>query len=200
VTRSSTATTSSCCRAAAAVALLLLATGCFAKGPRFAGYDPIVEGEGRLYVYRPAGSIGQGSPINLDLNGTRLAELRNDGYVSVALPPGSYQLIAGFGGLTPDVRYAFRIAPNRATFCGFGARFGVVYSTISLACSDDADAHYQLGQCKLEPLEPAWSSASAALAPGPPPPPTAEETKCAKQPSWIRDRRTSPGKGDDECR
>jgi hypothetical protein len=172
------------------VALALVASGCYATGPLFAGYDPISEGEGRL----PTGSAGQGSPVDVSLNGRALASLRNDGFVSVPLQPGDYELTAYMGGLTPQVGQRFRIAPGRATFCGYKSSTNVILIMFEIACSDDAEAHAALGQCKREPIEPGWVGAAgeATLPPAP------EQPKCPKPPSWRSARRTTPE--DEECR
>lgn len=176
-------------------ALALVASGCYATGPLFAGYDPIAAGEGRLYVYRPGGSAGQGSSVDLSLNGRALATLRNDGFVSVPLQPGDYVLTAYMGGLTPQVGQRFRIAPGRATFCGYKSSTNLVLITFEIACGDDAEAHHALRQCKREPIEPGWIGASGEATP---PPALPEPPKCPKQPSWRSKRRTTPE--DEECR
>lgn len=144
------------------LAIALAATGCFAKGDPFSPYDPIFEGEGRLYVYRPAAFANSGGEMNFVLNGKALATLRNDGYVSVSLKPDEYALTAEWPTNIQNlesVTERFRQRAGRAIFCRYKTSTNVVTISWRLDCGESEETHAAIRGCKKEPFEPGmgWS-------------------------------------------
>lgn len=139
------------------VALALVTSGCHATGPRFAGYDPISEGEGRLYVYRSAESSRDLDEVAFAIDDARLVNLDIGGYATARLRPGIYRMSAWFDGwgldLEPAIDRDFRVARGRAVFCRFSSSRGLVIGERALECSDDAEAHAELRACRLQPLD-----------------------------------------------
>jgi Protein of unknown function (DUF2846) len=137
------------------LSLVWALAGCFAKGTPFTQHDPIFEGEGRLYVYRPVAFTNSGGAIDFVLNGKALSRIRNDGYVSLSLPPGSHTLVAEFpmnmANLQPVGR-SFRIRAGRAMYCGYSSSTNGIQIMWRLDCSDDQEAHSELRGCKREPF------------------------------------------------
>jgi hypothetical protein len=82
------------CLAACAV-LAAIVAGCAADGPR---YQPTLErkqGEGLIYIYRPAGEvIGRGESPYVEVGDKSLGRLSAGAYVTISVPPGEHEVTA----------------------------------------------------------------------------------------------------------
>ncbi len=76
------------------IAAALLA-GCSATGPRFAE-QPVPTGRALVYVYRPGNAAFIARTVGLEINGTRVAGLKNSGYVAIDVAPGTHDVKAAW--------------------------------------------------------------------------------------------------------
>ncbi len=95
-------------------ALLVLVAGCATKRPQnaqdFHAETQSHEGFARLYIYRPPTKIGRAIWSDVSLNGTTVVGLKNDGYTTILIKPGRYEIttkdtsiISGFGNISGTI-------------------------------------------------------------------------------------------------
>lgn len=152
MTRSSTATISSCTRALLATAALAVA--CQSPGPPFAGFARVPPGRAQLYVYRPAFAIETTPAVIFRLDGNDLAHVRNGGYATVSLPPGTHTLSVGPDGLnvSPTLERRIELAEGQSLACGYTSEGSPGAVDWQLACADANQVPPDLASCALEPL------------------------------------------------
>ena len=78
--------------------LTLFLTGCAGvgyggkQGSPFVSLDPIKDGWGQIYIYRPYQKFWLLAYPNISVNGEIVGELRNGTYISIDVPPGEHDL------------------------------------------------------------------------------------------------------------
>ncbi|MFI5314747.1 MAG: hypothetical protein ACHQ6T_03530 [Myxococcota bacterium] len=137
--------------------LLLLVAGCASPPDSgFAEYASIPPGQSRLYVYRAAGAPGPRDAGGVDVDHRPLSSLEKGQYVSVVLPPGRVEVVAGVTSGTPLVRLPAReveLAADRATYCSVSARLDGLAVLWDLDCGRDPDQHAELRACRRGKLD-----------------------------------------------
>lgn len=76
------------------VAVALLA-GCSAMGPRFVD-EPAPADKARVYIYRPDSMAFKARSLGVEVNATRVATLKNNGYLVFDVPPGAHDVKIGW--------------------------------------------------------------------------------------------------------
>lgn len=104
------------------ITLLLFISGCasVAKGPLFTESELTNDGASVAYIYRPKLDASNSlSPVqnigtlNLIIDGKRVAQLPQDGYVPITLSAGNYIISYSLFGDIPLVNVKLSVQPNQ---------------------------------------------------------------------------------------
>ena len=132
--------------------LLTLLTGCTAtglggqKGSLFTGFEPVEDGAGQIYIYRPYKTFWLKAYPNVIINDELVGELRNGTYIVVNVPSGNHKIILPSNNFwaIPSMSTELEVEKGQRIFLRVGAKldsvlpiylgsFGVVSMTASAA-------------------------------------------------------------------
>ena len=112
------------------ICLPLLLLGCAASGPQFRGLAPVPENAADIVLYRTDDLLDGGSAWRVDLDGKKIAVLRNTGYALVPVAPGSHTLELRAGGLVVSTFFPIAlpvsVEANARVFVRAGVQLGAV--------------------------------------------------------------------------
>lgn len=72
-----------------------IVAGCSATGPQFSE-QPVASDKALVYIYRPDSGAFKARTLGVDINGARVAGLKNNGFVALDLVPGSHDVKLGW--------------------------------------------------------------------------------------------------------
>jgi len=92
---------------ALAIGLACALAAC-ATGPKFSGFEQTPPGKGDIYVYREAKLFASVQDFEIAVDGMKVGDLSNGGYLKIQVGPGAHlvraSINAGFGMASKDAR------------------------------------------------------------------------------------------------
>ena len=128
--------------------IYLLLSGCATLGPVYQKVDPIPEGTGIVYIYRPSAFGGSGVSYDVKVGETVITTLYNGGYHPYVSKPGEIEFWAkteSRSAVTLD------IAPGQIYYLKGTVGIGFFVGRPHLMVIPEETALKEIGECKLIP-------------------------------------------------
>lgn len=98
------------------IATTLAACAPMATGPKFAGVEPSAADKGDVYLYRGSAFFAMAQVFGVAVDDKPVANLVNNSYIRLRLPPGGYKLKVSPGGLAKTSELPINVTPGANTF------------------------------------------------------------------------------------